>query len=1183
MDCFGVVALASSALYSREGNVDESDKPRRNIMQYRSRLFMGMLAALALPTLNHATSVTVPGQRMAPEAIRSINDPTVLMFSSGAIDPTRERLVISQYNLQASTGSDVHVIQFHGKAADYRKALMAHGVQILGFMPKQAYLVRASRSALTALGNDDRIAIRFAGPVEPEWKLSSALLDLDAQVMPFRLPGESSVRQDGLGLELSGYPGESVEALTLAVRKIAPEAIVINASESAHAPVVQLWVRRTQAVALIEQATAIHALAYLAPYFPETLHNSDSVEPIQRNAAGAGQPANTPIWNQGLIGSGQIVAVMDSGLDRNEDWFVGLDQGSGPVVELTDSEAPLPPSIAAVHPDRKVYAYWVQPGATAYDNNQVCTTSPTSYHGTHVSGTVAGDSLTRSTPTDPGYDGDDGMAPNAQILFQDIGNDTSGCLSITDLGLTLEQARNGGAYIHSNSWGAAVGGAYNANSAALDQFSWKFEDHLVLFSAGNSGPGSNTIGAPATAKNALTVGALGHGNSLLAASFSSRGPTDDGRLKPDIQAPGSSIVSARGDTNNSATIETALTSTKSGTSMSTPTVAGAAALMRQYFADGFYPLGSANPADQRQPSGALMKAMLLGGTAVPASFNVPSQTFGWGRVFLDNNLYFDGDSRYTRVWDVPHSGGLSTGETDTYTATVDTGEELRITLVWNDPPSFPSAASNLVNDLDLTVRHVGTNTTWLGNVITSGVSTTGGAADTVNNVEQVILPIPLAGQYEITVNGSSVPGDGQNFSDTQGYALVSSGSAVPDPLQAPTAVTATDQGISGIDLAFTPAIRGSSTFNIYRAIGDCTASAVEFRLIDTSASTTLTDTEVIGGFTYSYVIREVSSDINEGQASLCTSASVATSTAACNLIPDFDQSSVVAGDAVSNDCETTVSWDAASAVCPNGSVSYNIYRDTDPFFTPAAGNRIETGLVGSSYNDTSVTSQTYYYVVRAADAAEAPGDLRVKATPVGNFNMIGTFTDGADNLSLLNLEGPWSVSDNQAASGTLSYRNATDDAVEYVPNTCATLTTPPLELQSGSPALTYSARFDLEPDWDGVVVEISTDGGNNWIDLPPAGGYPGDFNMTGNPPINACGYVTTQGAFNGSSLGSFNDYSSDLSAFAGQTVQIRWVMSTDPGSQDEGFYLDDIEITQASTPAVCGSVSPIIFDDGFED
>ncbi|MGB0515200.1 MAG: S8 family serine peptidase, partial [Wenzhouxiangellaceae bacterium] len=355
-------------------------------------------------------------------------------------------------------------------------------------------------------------------------------------------------------------------------------------------PTATVWLPRDRARDLIGRLTGLAEVYQIDEAPPLEWHNSDSVEPIQANTdSGTPLPTVTPIWDQGLTGAGQIVAVMDSGLDRNEDWFVALDSGSGPSVALTDAESPVPPAIGATFPDRKLHAYWVQPGATAYDNNESCTlfSPPTNFHGTHTSGTVAGDSMTRSTPLDPGYDADDGMAPNAQLLFQDIGNDVTGCLSITDFGASLRQAAAGGASIHSNSWGAPVSGVYNANSAALDEVTWAEQQLLVTVSAGNSGPGLDSIGAPATAKNALTVGALNNGNSLSVAGFSSRGPTDDGRIKPDIQAPGVSIESARGDTNNGPAIDPAATRSLSGTSMSNPTVAGGAALLRQYFTDGF--------------------------------------------------------------------------------------------------------------------------------------------------------------------------------------------------------------------------------------------------------------------------------------------------------------------------------------------------------------------------------------------------------------------------------------------------------------------------------------------------------------------------------------------------------------------------------------------------------------------
>src|SRR5439155_8167524 len=118
-----------------------------------------------------------------------------------------------------------------------------------------------------------------------------------------------------------------------------------------------------------------------------------------------------------------------------------------------------------------------------------------------------------------------------------------------------------------------------------------------FFSNGNSGSSLQTVGAPATAKDCLAVGATSNGSlgSNTIASFSSRGPTSDGRRKPDIVAPGVSIVSASGDASH--TTNNCATKTLSGTSMATPTAAGGATLLRQYFTDGFYPSGAKTASD----------------------------------------------------------------------------------------------------------------------------------------------------------------------------------------------------------------------------------------------------------------------------------------------------------------------------------------------------------------------------------------------------------------------------------------------------------------------------------------------------------------------------------------------------------------------------------------------------------
>jgi len=330
--------------------------------------------------------------------------------------------------------------------------------------------------------------------------------------------------------------------------------------------------------------------------------------------------------------------------------------------------------------------------------------------------------------------------------------------------------------------------------------------------------------------------------------------------------------------------------------------------------------------------------------------------------------------------------------------------------------------------------------------------------------------------------------------------------------------------------------------------------------------------------------------------SSCTSA---TSTAPCRLRPAFDATGVSATNNLETGvCDVELSWPEAESQCPLGpGVSYNIYRSTDPYFEPVVGSLVVSGLASTSYTDASVAPlTTYYYMVKAEDGTsggggpanggnESASKVRKKATAYANTNIPGTFSDGADGTSLLDPELPWTVTNTRASAGALSYHSAPDNWI-YPALTCAALTTPEIELQAGAPMLSYAARFNLEFEWDGVVVEISTDGGATWVDLPPDQGYPSSFAQTGDPPANVCGYPATQGTFNcedeGLLLpcqGEFATYTSDLSAYAGQTVRIRWNFSSDPMLEFDGFFLDEVTITEASTPGPCDA---LIFADGFE-
>jgi hypothetical protein len=1037
--------------------------------------------------------------------------------------------------------------------------LQASGARILGYQPNAGYLVEmpaglpATRQQLAQLG----------GRLQP-------VGDRIAPGLVSRL-GKSGAQMQAI--ELVGPPGSNPEHLYQALRKQLDRLILLQPPQPGRLPVLRVEIDRNKVAAVIDTLAANGQILWADEFRPMRWLNRDSVEPVQGNTNSNNQlPANTPIWNRGIIGSGQVVAVADQGLDRNEQWFRQYDDGSQVNREITDAQFTAPPAIGSLFPERKVIAYWIMPGATAYDNGVL----GAAFHGTHVTGTVAGDSGSVSSPLQANYDDGDGMAPNAQILFQDLGDDNSGMLAGQGGPAMWAQALAGGAYISSNSYGASGGAAYPASSALLDDFLWQNPDMLVVVAAGNDGSaGSMQINHPGSAKHALTVGATAHGADPSVAAFSSRGPAADGRIKPDLVAPGNAIRSAGGDTNNSSFDALAIR-TISGTSMSTPVVAGAAALVRQYFADGFYPTGVASAVNGLRPSGALLKAVLLNGTRSYAQ--TPAPDSGWGRVWLDNNLFFPGDSRQLRLWDKVVAAGLANGEMDQYPLRVEAGQELRVTLVWYDPAALPSNGMALVNNLDLEL--VTPTETLLGNVLLDSQSTAGGSPDSLNPVEQVRLTAPTAGDYTVRVRASAVPGNGQPGSARQAYALVvSSAQCETAAGSAPAFSLASD--INGVQLS----LSAMSDYQVYRIAGNCAADPAGLRLLGNGSGVGFTDDASQGGFEYAYRLRSVDG-CGEGPLGACQSI---VSQAPCTNGPVFDSSSqqlLTLGDA----CGVSLSWSAVSPSCPAATISYSVYRSSDPFFVPGAGNLIASGLANPKLLDLGPTPGiTHYYRVRAIDSqGNASADSSLLMYPaVGTGQRPGDFVDGAESLALARLDSPWQLTASQFASGARSYHNAADGS-SYAPNLCVALTTPAIELQAGSPQLSYAAQFQLEADlevapgagFDGVVVEISTDNGGSWQDLPPDSGYPGDFSQTGSPPINACGYPASQGAFSGSNIG-FETFVTGLDSFAGQTIMLRWRFSSDPGVELDGFYLDDIRISNASEPLACVA-DELVFIDGFE-
>jgi len=509
-----------------------------------------------------------------------------------------------------------------------------------------------------------------------------------------------------------------------------------------------------------------------------------SANEISYRSLQSGSPTGpTPLYDHGIHGEGQIIAVLDTGLDYDNCFFAEPDGSAPPInVRVTDT---------VVNPARrKVIAYDFLYSCTAYPNAPSCDdpANPLAYdnqgHGTHAAASAVGDRL---TPLEHDYG--DAIATGAKLVVQDAGlSSTDTCTSRPGIGCPanmtpiLSQAYAQGARIHSNSWGDHSSPTANYSAAArdIDAFVYAHPDMLVVFNTGNYATNDpvppNTLSSPGCAKNTLQVGGTRMPNDNVddvLTGYSLQGPARDGRIKPDVVGPAFVLA---GDTDLKIGTNNCSISFQGGTSWSSPTIAGAAALVRQYYTDGFYPSGVATPANRFTPTAALLKAtiiaaarpvpnLLSGSTGIQPAKPVPSSEQGWGFPVLDDALYFPGDVVHLHVNDA--TTGLGQGETATTSVTVTAGVPLKAVLVWTDPPGTAKATIDttpqLMNDLDL--RVIGPD----GKVTFGNESLHPGQPDRINNVEVATLATPVTGTYAITVNAARVA------NGKQSYALVITG------------------------------------------------------------------------------------------------------------------------------------------------------------------------------------------------------------------------------------------------------------------------------------------------------------------------------------------------------------------------------------------------------------------------
>lgn len=273
------------------------------------------------------------------------------------------------------------------------------------------------------------------------------------------------------------------------------------------------------------------------------------------------------------------------------------------------------------------------------------------------------------------------------------------------------------------------------------------------------------------------------------ASFSSRGPTFDGRIKPDVMAPGESVKTpAATNTVCPATLtdadRAAAVTVSSGTSIAAGVAAGAVAQVRQYFVDGYYPLGFENSGPSIEPESALVKAVLVAGatelSAISGSFKgLGAATWGstsrydaaqgFGRIELANSLLLNSTNFNSPfIWTV-ESGSLSTGGVWSKCLQFAVGATMpiNIAIAWTDPAASPSAGVALVNNLDLSVSYqdnadpqIDERARGASVIYPNGL----GQPDSFNNVERISVdPSPTKKYVTVRVFGANVPKGPQKF------------------------------------------------------------------------------------------------------------------------------------------------------------------------------------------------------------------------------------------------------------------------------------------------------------------------------------------------------------------------------------------------------------------------------------
>lgn len=650
------------------------------------------------------------------------------------------------------------VVQFISAiTADDQALLVSQGILPIRYVPDDALLVSGTEKAIT-LAKLVSTRIRAITPMAPEWKINPEFWASPSAVTTSG--SDHAIEDERETLLVATHSGKSTVDAASKIARITGTRI-----EWAQGRDFTVRARKSQleAIASIDEVEWIERAPVMIDLtLPMDPSDADRTPPAQLTGyeSGTRLMGFEAAWARGFHGKGQIAAVGDSGLDSGKTETLHAD--------FTDTF---------------LKGYLTGLGTETWGDSMG--------HGTHVCGSVMGTGALSSGSFKGG-------AHEGKLIINGLWSAILDNLApSTNMTTLLDPPYKDGARVHSNSWGNPRNlGEYDTFAARVDEYMWNHPEMLVLFAAGNSGEDKNrdgridegSVGSPATAKNVLTVGAS---ENLLAAggiqkplkelrdgevkwgvepvassklsdnpqgiaAFSSRGPTSDGRIKPEVVAPGTNIVSTRSHNPKSSTLWGAFNDDYAyagGTSMATPLTAGAASVTREFLA---------KTRGLNQPSAALVKAVLMHtatdlfpgqfGTGATQELPVrrPNVHEGYGRIDMDAITSLEADTQL-----VDNQAGLGLSESADLNVKVGSGGFIRATLVYTDAPASAAASRTLVNDLDLMIFSPD------GKVFQK--------QDRINNSEMLELSGLDPGTYRVAITGINVP---QGKSGRQPYALV---------------------------------------------------------------------------------------------------------------------------------------------------------------------------------------------------------------------------------------------------------------------------------------------------------------------------------------------------------------------------------------------------------------------------